>query len=610
MTGYLKKAIWIFSILFLLSFFNISQTSAQESFSTSSIFNHNIKENGKVETTLTFTISSPKRTVLTYYTITIPQEDIEPEIFSTTRNRRLESTVYNRTGSTDILIDLENTVIPEGGSTKLSISFLQEYSDDNIITLVSKVADSPTTEVGITYPKDWGETNWVSDQIDKIKTSNTSYVLRIPEPDSSFIKLIFGEHITYDFEISKSFNNMSEESNQYEVIIPNDNEFQKIVINDINIKPTQALLDNSNNYVLIFTLEPETQADIKISGNIIMGEHKFYAGDVVTKYDSRDIYWSLENRQIERIDGYLAKNGIEDETDKEVLTEYIYKYIVDNLTPSSSATSISGGVRRGASEVLNTTEKATPEDYADVLRAILTYYDIPSIYTVGYVSEISSYQDTGMFHYWVQAYNGQRWVVLDPYLEDYSNVSLFGREQLDHISILHRKHDSISPILTYYSDNDIRFEYSSDKEIQYSPESNISISLEPYSILNKYLYGNITVDNTGNTIFTGVEFENSQPELNQYIDSVTNTANTILLPNMYKTINFHIPFNEIKDNVVFATANIKNGDKNVHSEDITAEYSVAERTGYEVLIKFISIILFLITFSLIYLFIDKIIYKK
>jgi hypothetical protein len=610
LNGFMKKAIWIFSIFFLFSFFSPSKVSAQTPLSTDAIFNHNIKANGFVETTITFTISSSQRTVLTYYTITIPQTEIESEIRSINRNKPLEATTYKRSNSTDILIDLENAIISKDSPEKLTISYTHKYTDKNILNLISKIADTPTSQVSITYPREWGDTSWISDQIDSIKKSDSSYILNINTPDSTAVKLIFGQEIVYSFNISKSFNNTTESSNQYEIIIPQDSQFQKIIIEDVNIQPTQALFDNSGNYILIYTLEPESQIDVKISGYVIMEEHQYFPDIINFQYDRKDIYWSLEDKQIEKIEEYFTENGITDYSKKDILTEYIYKYVINELQPSTTATTLAGGVRRGASEILKNPSEATAEDYADLLKTILSYYEIPAIYTIGYVSDISSYQDSGMFHYWVQVFNGDKWMVLDPYLEDFSKVSLFGREQLDHISILNRSHKSISPILNYYSDNDIKFEYVKNSQIVYSPDSNISISLEPYSILNKYLYGKIVVENTGNSIFTNINLTDSQPDLNKYLDSITNSADTILLPHMKNEIKFNIPFSKIDEDMIFTTVNLKNGTKAIDSQLISTEYSISERTGYEVLVKIVSIILFLITFSIIYFITDKIIYKR
>jgi hypothetical protein len=341
-----------------------------------------------------------------------------------------------------------------------------------------------------------------------------------------------------------------------------------------------------------------------------MNKHEYYASDITTNYNQRDLYWSLSNNQIEDIEEYLIEQEVKEDTENSIKIKYIYKYIIETLDPVASDTTLSGGMRKGAEEVLKSPSESTPEDYSDVLRAILSYYDIPAIYSIGYVSDISSYQEDGMFHYWIQAFDGKDWMILDPYLEDFSNVSLFGREQLDHISILNRLNDSISPVLTYYSNNDIAFVYTPKEGITYAPDSNISISLEPYSILNKYLYGNITVENTGNTIFTDIKLTDSQPDLSKYLDTVTTSSNTILLPHMTTDLNFHIPFNDLKENIIFTTVNLKSGTKSVNSELVSTQYSISERTGYEVLIKIISITLFLIIFSILYIVINKFIYKK
>jgi len=66
----------------------------------------------------------------------------------------------------------------------------------------------------------------------------------------------------------------------------------------------------------------------------------------------------------------------------------------------------------------------------------------------------------------------------------------------------------------------------------------------------------------------------------------------------------------LQEDMIFSTVNIKNGDKSIHSEVVSTEYSISKSTGYDVLIKFLSILLFLIIFGIIYIVIDKFIYKK
>jgi hypothetical protein len=341
-----------------------------------------------------------------------------------------------------------------------------------------------------------------------------------------------------------------------------------------------------------------------------MQEHNYYSEEYLTDYNRNDLYWSLEQRQIEKVEKYLADNNVDYSSDKSTLTEYLYRYVVDTLKPTVSSTSLSGGARRGAIDVLKSPSESTAEDYADLYRTLLSIYEIPCIYTIGYVSDISSYQDDGMFHYWLQVYDGENWRVLDPYLEDYSKVSLINRPQLDHITILNRVNDSISPTLPYYSDNDLSFEYIKSSAVQYQPISSSSISLEPYSILNKYIYGKINIENIGNTVFTDITFTDSQPDISEHVDSVTNSMITILLPGMSTDINFHIPFNDLEEEIIYTNVNVKNGIETVDSELLSTEYSISARTGYEIMIKVVSVIIFIIFIALLYILIDKFVYKR
>lgn len=610
MIGYLRKIAWIFSILFFLFLISSQHSLAQESLSTTSQFAHNIKDNSTIETTITLTITGQPQTVLTYFNITIPQQNLDPEIYSITKNKKLEATISSRKDSTDLLINMDNSVIPNEGKISITLSYTQRYNDKSSISLMSKVSDTPVSEVTIYYPQKWGETSWVSDLFEDIQKEGSNYKLIIPKPNANVIKLIFGEEIIYNFQISKSLNNPTDDANQYEVIIPQDTQFQKIIIDSINIQPTQAITDNSNNYILIFNLDPNSQVDLKISGYMIMDKHEFYGPNFSSEYNQEDIYWNLEPKQIKSVEEFLADNNIDEQSSPDVILEYLYRYVIDTLKPAVERTSLAGGVRRGAMGVLKSPSESTPEDYADLLKTLLSLYEIPCIYSIGYVSDISNYQDDGMFHYWLQVHDGTDWKILDPYLEDFSKVSLFNRDQPDHITILNRTDDSISPVLTYYSDNDIIFEFINDSDVFYNPECNVSVSLEPYSILNKYTYGKINLENVGNTVFTGFDFTNSQPDISKYIDSVTNSKNTILLPHMRTDINFHIPFNDLDEDVIYSTVDIKNGEKSVASELISTEYSISVRTGYEVSIKIISFIIFLLSFGLIYILIEKFVYKK
>lgn len=608
--GYLRKTVLLFSLAFLIQL-NTTNVSAQIGISTYTNFNHTIKSNGYIDSSVSFFIVSSDTTVLTYYTLTLAQNNIEPQIYSVTENKKLEATVYNRSNSTDILIDFENAIVSPNRPYEVSISYSYQYLDGNVIDLLSKVQDSVTENVTVKYPKEFGESSWISDQPEEIKSNTDSYILNISKPDSTSIKIIFDQGIVYGFNISKSLNNNSDYSSQYELLLPPDTQFQKLIIDNIEPKPSQSIMDNNGNYLLIYTLEPNSNTDVKISGYLQMEYHDFYFAPDTPIYNTKDIYWSLEGKNIREFERYLELNNYNiDEISDKKLIESIYYYVIEKLTPSTDSSTLSGGFRKGCIEVLDNALSATGENYADVIHTFLTYYEIPSIYTLGYVSDISNYQEDGMFHYWVQVYNGENWIVLDPFLEDYSKVSLYGREQLDHITILNRKFNPISPTLTYFSDNDISFEYITDQSITYLPSSNVSISLEPYSLLNRYLHGRINIENTGNTVITSTRFTDGNTDLGQYIDNISFLSNQVLLPHSSNDINFYIPYSDIPDDMIISTVNLKNGYTTVDSQIISTEYSVSTNSGYEVVIKIISALLFLLFLVPVYLIIDKVVYKN
>jgi len=93
--GFFHKTLFLFSILFFnfVFFQSINNVSAQEQLSVSSTFHHNW-DGERLDTTIYLTLfTESSSTVVTYYTVTIPDIGINPEVFSINRDKVLEQ--YN-----------------------------------------------------------------------------------------------------------------------------------------------------------------------------------------------------------------------------------------------------------------------------------------------------------------------------------------------------------------------------------------------------------------------------------------------------------------------------------------------------------------------------------
>ncbi|HOK59888.1 MAG TPA: hypothetical protein PK432_02810, partial [Candidatus Dojkabacteria bacterium] len=93
--GYLKKILLLSSLVFLFSLFSTQKISAQQPNVLSSFQHYWDGETVNTTVLLTFqTTDSP--IVITYYTVTIPDTEISPEIFSVSRNKELEFTIHKK----------------------------------------------------------------------------------------------------------------------------------------------------------------------------------------------------------------------------------------------------------------------------------------------------------------------------------------------------------------------------------------------------------------------------------------------------------------------------------------------------------------------------------
>ena len=156
--GYFHKILYLSSILFLNFVFlqPINSVFAQEDLSIKSTFHHNW-DGERLDTTIYLTLSTESAsTVVTYLTVTIPQTEINPEIFSINRDKVLEHTTHKGRESTDLVIDLEKSPLYKDKPITLKITYFQSLTGSTI-SLLSKLNNIETNEFLFTYPSSIGE---------------------------------------------------------------------------------------------------------------------------------------------------------------------------------------------------------------------------------------------------------------------------------------------------------------------------------------------------------------------------------------------------------------------------------------------------------------------
>ena len=616
--GCFHKILYLFSILFLNFVFlqPINSVFAQEDLSIKSTFHHNW-DGERLDTTIYLTLSTESAsTVVTYLTVTIPQTEINPEIFSINRDKVLEHTTHKGRESTDLVIDLEKSPLYKDKPITLKITYFQSLTGSTI-SLLSKLNNIETNEFLFTYPSSIGEISWSSATIlnQEDKGGNVKITTEIPNTD--FVKIAFGEQITYSFDINKTLSNSSDTTIYSEVTLPINNSYQNIVISSINPLPDKAYKDIDGNYILQYSIVSQSAIDIKISGFIYMNKQD--SNDSKEYIIEQNPLWKISNTSLIRhINRYVNTYGLNisdtfsdinelKPEEREIFYESIYHYVLEYLQPNvNSVGSLSGAERIGSEDILVKQGMSSNEEYADSIIALYRYYKIPARFVIGYLSNISNYDSEGIYHYWAEFYDQDKkdWVIVEPFFEDYSKTPLWSKEMKDHIALIYRYSNPFNPKLSFFSPQDFTLKLVEQAPV-YTNKAKVDLVLSPFNISDPYLSGVINIKNNGNTILDSFTFKKSKPEISEYIDYIGNNQKILILPNQEYEIKFNIPFKEVEEDF-FVVMDINSGVSTIKDIYVKKEIELVKSySDLDIFSKLLSILIYIVSLSGIFF-----VYKK
>lgn len=616
--GCFHKILYLFSILFLNFVFlqPINSVFAQEGLSIKSTFHHNW-DGERLDTTIYLTLSTESAsTVVTYLTVTIPQTEINPEIFSINRDKVLEHTTHKGRESTDLVIDLEKSPLYKDKPITLKITYFQSLTGSTI-SLLSKLNNIETNEFLFTYPSSIGEISWSSATIlnQEDKGGNVKITTEIPNTD--FVKIAFGEQITYSFDINKTLSNSSDTTIYSEVTLPINNSYQNIVISSINPLPDKAYKDIDGNYILQYSIVSQSAIDIKISGFIYMNKQD--SNDSKEYIIEQNPLWKISNTSLIRhINRYVNTYGLNisdtfsdinelKPEEREIFYESIYHYVLEYLQPNvNSVGSLSGAERIGSEDILVKQGMSSNEEYADSIIALYRYYKIPARFVIGYLSNISNYDSEGIYHYWAEFYDQDKkdWVIVEPFFEDYSKTPLWSKEMKDHIALIYRYSNPFNPKLSFFSPQDFTLKLVEQAPV-YTNKAKVDLVLSPFNISDPYLSGVINIKNNGNTILDSFTFKKSKPEISEYIDYIGNNQKILILPNQEYEIKFNIPFKEVEEDF-FVVMDINSGVNTIKDIYVKKEIELVKSySDLDIFSKLLSILIYIVSLAGIFF-----VYKK
>jgi hypothetical protein len=602
--------------LLLLHFPFRKNITAAENFDITTRFEHTL-EKERIITEAVMQIKSDTPRVISYYTAIVPLERVRVECKNLSSKKEIECTTFNRGSSTEILINLNNSVVQPDIPINISLTYSTETLEKSSYNILSEIHEIKTTSVLIRYPKEKGEPLWTSDPIQNIKTVGPNYEISINNPTHTNISLLFGQQLLYKFDINKVFSNSLDDQNQtFEIYVPSDTSTQIVIWEEIDPLPDSTLKDEDGNYLFKYIVPPDETLNCKISGYIQKIESLEYEDAVKNFLVHKTGYWSInDNAEFKRVNTFLQKRGLKIENDfddieklestqQELFYKYIYEYVLERLNyPEDVTLGITNQARLGANTLVDTPNNASPLDYVDFYIALLRRYNVPSRLVVGYISNISGYTSDGFYHHWVEYLDmsAKKWQTADPFLDEYFSKNLFGSAFLDHLAVVRRGKSAVAPKMSFFQETDFVVKSETEKDISPTFSMDSKFTVEEYKITHPYIKGYIQILNTGNIAINSYEIIKSNiGNIQRYADPVNNLQSQIILPKQNSSIQFNIPYTRISSSNIFVNIELKNLDR--YNKEETLETQVEENVPLYISIisKIISILIFCVMLFLIY----------
>lgn len=561
LTGYLKKTLLAISLCLIIFPLFVHNVLAQDSpFNVTSYFVH--KVNGSnVNTELTLHVTTEARRVLSIYTVSIQAPNIKASCFDSSGSS-INCQSYNRTSTTDVQIDLRNSVVTPDTPLEVKIRYSYKLANEIVYSFPSKVLDAKTSEIKILYPKEKGEFSWTSENIASKEESSNFREVHFKNPKKDSVSIFFEKEIKYSLSINRQFNSGSgQEGSTFELVVPLDDSTQSVVWENIDPLPTSAIQDEDGNYIFKYLVKEGESVSAKLSGYILKQKSENETATVQDYLSTPKGLWELKsNTELKRIASFMKEKGLDinplmsdvenlNKSERELFYKLLYQYVIHRLDyPKDIVLGIENSTRLGSKHIMENALTSTQADYADFYIALLRNYAIPSRLIIGYVSNVTNYTSDGFYHYWVEYYdkNKETWVQVDPFSEEYFGHNIFGTTLNDHITVLKRGKSPMAPTLTFYSPTDFIVQMDLQANVQKNISINSDLNFDEYDITKKYAKAYITTSNTGNVIISKIDLLKSNiGNLKKYIDSVYNSSSSLLLPKQTSNIQLNIPTTQL-----------------------------------------------------------------
>lgn len=399
--------------------------------------------------------------------------------------------IDQQNATTSIHIPIRTPNIGKGQSTKIEIRYetgsLAERIGDTIALTLPKTAKanevlsfSRSVYVPNTYPNLSYSSQTLKEQIDS--RDQRQYVFE-GQGDQN-LTLHFGTSANYDLSLNYQLRNNTSISALSELALPPDTGYQRVILNSLEPKPNEIILDSDGNWLARYTLPPLSKLDVVATLTINVSPTPVYYDPSSSTPTNEEPFWE-QSSDIKRLATNL-KNP-----------ENLYNYLLQTL--SYDYTEISRQKRLGAAEALNNPHSAICTEFTDLFVATSRAMGIPSRAIIGYALTTSTTlrpqsNELDILHAYpeYQDPSTKVWRSVDPTWGHTSGGSeYFDILDFGHITFVRLGNNSNYPLPAgSYREN------RSGKQIKVTPRTQ-TFSLPPSSYTMETIDGNDYILNTG-----------------------------------------------------------------------------------------------------------------
>lgn len=412
---------------------------------------------------------------LTQVTQNITLKNQTPNYYADKYELKIGSTKVTDVKARDETGDLDTSVKFENNVTTINVKFSQRvigqdktltwaltYNTNEIasksgqiweisIPKLAKSADVGSYDAIVSVPKTFGPSAFEIPTPDSwVQTAQAQeFTFKKDQLLASGISMSFGDKQVFSFNLNYQLENTNLTGQTYDITLPPDNNYQRIVLEKIEPKPADVVVDDDGNFLAKYKLKPKQKLTIAVAGEVEVFSKPFRKININLTDGQKDIY-TQPQRYWETDNAFIKDKAAELKTPQKIY-EFVSNYLIYNNDRLNEAKV----ERKGAASAYSSPKDSVCMEFTDLFIAIARAAKIPTREVEGYAYtqnerlrplSLNIYEGD-VLHAWPEYWDNEKgWVQIDPTWGSTSGgLDYFSKLDFNHITFVQRGSSSVQP---------------------------------------------------------------------------------------------------------------------------------------------------------------------